>query len=111
MNIQLTSLKRGLFQLCTVIKVDNGRKTRFWKDRWLQGRAPKDIAPECFKLAWRKNHSVVTALPTHPWVRGLRRLSSTEGMRQFIKLWTQLSQVQLNSAEDSISWCFTADDR
>jgi hypothetical protein len=64
MNIQLTVAEQALFKLCTEITVGDGNKTKFWKDRWLNGRAPQDIAPECFRLAWRKNHTVAAALPT-----------------------------------------------
>jgi hypothetical protein len=108
MNIQLTTAEQALFKLCTEITIGNGNKTKFWKDRWLNGRAPQDIAPECFRLAWRKNHTVAAALPTHRWMRGLRRIGSTEGIRQFVDLWTQLSQVRLTSGEDTIRWRFTA---
>jgi mannosylglycoprotein endo-beta-mannosidase len=111
MDIKLTDTERHLFQLCTAVTVGNGKKTCFWKDRWLNGRAPQDIAPECFKLAWRKNHSVAAALSGRRWLRGLRRLCTTEGVRQFVDLWTQLSQVQLHSAEDTITWRFSADGR
>jgi hypothetical protein len=108
MEIKLTEPEKDLFQLCTAISVGNGERTRFWKDKWLNGRAPRDIAPECFRLAWRKNQSGAAALPTQRW---LRRLSSEEGMQQFVELWTQLSQVQLGDADDTISWRFTADGR
>jgi hypothetical protein len=47
----------NLFRLCTSITIGNGERTSFWKGRWLNGHAPQDIAPECFRLAWRKNHS------------------------------------------------------
>jgi hypothetical protein len=33
-----------------------------------------DIAPDCFRLAWRKNISVQQALNGRKWMRGLRRI-------------------------------------
>jgi hypothetical protein len=39
------------FQASTCIQVENGKKSMFWHDRWLQGLAPKDIAPNLFCLA------------------------------------------------------------
>jgi mannosylglycoprotein endo-beta-mannosidase len=111
MDIRLTEGERELFKLCTTITIGNGERTRFWKDRWLQGQAPKDIAPECFRLTWRKNHSVAAALPTGRWMRGLQRLSSADGMQQFVQLWIQLNQVQLNNDPDTLRWRFTADGR
>jgi hypothetical protein len=41
----------AMFQVSTCIRVGNGRKAIFWQDRWLQGLAPKDIAPNLFGLA------------------------------------------------------------
>jgi hypothetical protein len=103
----LTAAEWALFRLCTVITVGNGNKTSFWKDWWLNGCAPQDIAPKCYKLAWRKNHTVATTLRTRRWMRGLRQINSEEGLLQFVDLWLQLSQVRLTSEEDSISWRFT----
>jgi hypothetical protein len=81
MDVKLTAAEWALFRLCTVITVGNGTKTSFWKDRWLNGCAPQDIALECYKLAWRKNHTVAAALPSvlDAWASSdkLRRWSAT----------------------------------
>jgi hypothetical protein len=105
----LTVEEIALFKLCTKITVGNGAKTSVWKDRWLNVKAPQDIAPDCFKLAWRKNQTVVAALPTRRWMRGLRRISSEHEheLRKFIELWTQLSQFQMTDEEDTITWRFS----
>jgi hypothetical protein len=105
----LTVEEIALFKWCTKITVGNGAKTSVWKDRWLNVKAPQDIAPDCFKLAWRKNQTVVAALPTRRWMRGLRRISSEHEheLRKFIELWTQLSQFQMTDEEDTITWRFS----
>jgi hypothetical protein len=51
---------------------------------------------------------VAAALPNGRWMRGLRRLEPEVGLRQFVDLWAQLSQVQLSSMDDTIAWRFTA---
>jgi hypothetical protein len=107
MQIQLTDAERDLFKLCTTITVGNGAKTSFWKDRWIKGCAPQDNALECFRLTWRKNKMVAAVLPNGRWMRGLRRLESEVGLRQFDDLWAQLSQVHLSSVDDTIAWRFT----
>ena len=38
-------IDRKLFAACTEITIGNGQTALFWHDRWLQGNAPKDIAP------------------------------------------------------------------
>jgi hypothetical protein len=48
----------ALFQASTEIKIGNGKKALFWHDRWLGGRAPKDMAPHLFNLAHFKNRTM-----------------------------------------------------
>ena len=109
MPVHLNPIERALFQLCTTITIGNGARTNFWHDRWLDGEAPKDIAPDCFRWAWRKNHSVAAALTARQWMRGLHRMNTEPAARQFVVLWNRLQQVRLADQEDMVSWRFTAD--
>ena len=108
MPLKLSLEEQELFRLCTKITVGNGAKTQFWKDRWLQGEAPMHIAPECFRLAWRKNITAQQALHDRRWMRGLRRISTTSALHQFVDLWGKLQHIQLSEVEDTISWRLTA---
>ena len=108
MPVHLNPIERALFQLCTTITIGNGARTSFWHDRWLDGEAPKDIAPDCFRWAWRKNHSVAAALTARQWMRGLHRMNTKPAARQFVVLWNRLQQVRLADQEDTVSWRFTA---
>jgi hypothetical protein len=51
---------RQLFFASTVIQVRNGKSTPFWEARWLQGAAPKDLAPNLYKIAKFKSRMVNT---------------------------------------------------
>ena len=90
-------------------RVGNGLKTKFWHHRWLQGSAPKDIAPLCYRLAYRKNFSVAKAMQQNNWMRGIQRMSSDQELGQFVSLWRRLTSVQLNPLDDDITWKFSAD--
>ena len=48
------NISRQVFRVSTVVTVGNGAVAKFWHCSWLQGRAPIDIAPTLYKLAWRK---------------------------------------------------------
>jgi len=109
MSISMAAEEEELFKACTVISIGNGVRTNFWKDRWLKGQAPKDIAPECFRWAWRKNITVAKALTNRCWMRGLRRMNNETALRQFVELWTQIQQIRLSSHPDQITWRFTSD--
>jgi len=71
---------KQLFRASTVVNLGDGRKASFWNCSWLNGRAPRDIAPDLFKLAWRKNRSVKDDITNHQWTRGLWRMNSVEQM-------------------------------
>jgi hypothetical protein len=53
-----------------MVLLDNGNKVKFWDSPWLDGSAPRDIAPRLFKLAWRENQSVAADLQNKNWLRG-----------------------------------------
>jgi len=49
----LSSIKtdRHIFFYSTTITVGNGKGSLFWEIRWLQGVAPKDLAPNLYNQA------------------------------------------------------------
>lgn len=106
--IPCDAVDRQLFRASTVVQVGNGRNARFCQSPWLQGQAPMDIAPNFYRLAWRKNRTVREDLQDHNWIRGLWRMQDGETMAEFIKLWHLVQQVELNDEEDSITWKWTA---
>jgi hypothetical protein len=42
-------------------------------------------------------------------MRGLRIIQSTQGLRQFVDLWVQISQFRLTTKNDTMVWQFTTD--
>lgn len=84
MQIHYTPTEAELFRACTSITLDNGQRTSFWHDRWLQGHILKELAPELFRLAWRKNEKASVVLMDGNWKRGLRRLATTTEINQYV---------------------------
>ncbi|WVZ66580.1 LOW QUALITY PROTEIN: hypothetical protein U9M48_015779 [Paspalum notatum var. saurae] len=80
-KVNCTEAEMDIFRACTQLSLGDGNRISFWHDRWLQGQTPKQIAPLCFKLVWRKNLTVAETLQGNSWMRGLRhstwRLSSS----------------------------------
>ncbi|KAF8694252.1 hypothetical protein HU200_038390 [Digitaria exilis] len=108
MTIHHTPTELELFRTSTIISLGNGQRTRFWHDRWLQGKSPKEIAPDLYKLAWRKNENVAASLTNGQWKRGLRHLSTTEEINQYVELRGLVREVQLGDQPDDIAWRFSA---
>ena len=100
---------RQLFQVSTIVTIGDGRKASFWHSSWLEGRAPIDIAPGLYKLAWRKNRTVFDELQNQSWTRGLWRMNTVEEMAEFVTHWDLVQQVVLTDRSDEISWRWTAD--
>jgi mannosylglycoprotein endo-beta-mannosidase len=51
-----------LFRASTEVTIGNGSRASFWDSTWLDGRAPRDIAPNLFKPVWRKKNLVADDL-------------------------------------------------
>jgi len=107
-QVKVTQAELDLFRTCTSITVGNGERTCFWKDIWLSGQASMDIAPLCYRLAWRKNKTVAQSMQQNSWMRGLQRISTSKELYQFVDLWEKLQSVHLTSQPDQITWRFTA---
>ena len=48
-NLPVNEVDRQLFRASTIVTVGNGKTAKFWEASWLQGKAPRDIAPRLYK--------------------------------------------------------------
>lgn len=51
-----------LFDASTIVNIGNGKMTYFWGSSWIEGQAPKTIAPSIYKKTRTKNITVFKAL-------------------------------------------------
>lgn len=86
-------------------------KTQFWHHSWVDGEAPRNLAPHLFELVRRKNRSVQQELHNHAWIRALRgRITTATHVEEFVSLWIRLQNIQLQPGiQDSIVWKWTPD--
>jgi hypothetical protein len=87
--------------------VGNGAKVKFWESAWLDGRAPRDLALNLYKLAWRKNQFVKEDLTNDNWTRGLWHMTESAQMAELVTLWSLIIVCQLTEEEDTITWRWT----
>jgi hypothetical protein len=110
MTLPCDAQDRALFQASAEIRLGNGKKASFWQDKWLDGNAPKEIAPNLFKLARFKNRTMAKELENNNWIHAARHLSTREELLEYVKQWGLLANVSLNTAvTDSVAWKWTAD--
>jgi hypothetical protein len=107
MQLDINEADAALFRACTTTVLGNGNSTKFWTDRWLQGHSPKEISPNIYKLAWRKNCTVAQGLPAGKWKQGLQRIETSEQIAEYISLWNMVAQVHRTETPDKITWQFT----
>jgi mannosylglycoprotein endo-beta-mannosidase len=106
-DVPCDEIDKQLFRASTLVSVGDGNTASFWESAWLNGRAPRDIAPKLFKLAWRKRNTVAEDLCNQNWTRGLWHMSSADEMAELVLLWDKLQNVQLSVLPDSIRWRWT----
>jgi hypothetical protein len=94
------------------IQVGNGRRVKFWADKWLHGSAISDLVPTLCSLVsarTKKRQTVAEALCNRRWVRSITGTLSVQAIEEYLHLWNLLSEVQLTDGEDSFTWRWTSD--
>jgi hypothetical protein len=110
MQLPCDKVDVDLFNASTIVTIGNGKMADFWGSSWIEGHAPKNIAPKLYKKARRKNISVFKALRNNYWMQFCAPFSREEEVREFVLLWQAISSAQgLNDLEDTISWRWSAD--
>jgi len=111
LEIPCTEMDRLLFNASTTITIGNGKKTRFWHHAWLDGEAPRNLAPHLFELVQRKHKIVAQELANNSWISALQyKITNATQLEEFVSLWIRIQGVALNSEiEDTITWKWTPD--
>jgi hypothetical protein len=87
--------------------VGNGKNTPFWKSKWLQGAAPKDLAPGLFRGTIFKFRSMFQELKNNSWIWSLDQINTQGLMEEFVTSYLALTSVELTDQNDNISWIWT----
>jgi hypothetical protein len=109
MHFSKTELQ--VFDTSTTTVVGDGETALFWVDKWLEGEAIRDIAPQLFMLvpkrAW--NHRTVKeALLERRWISDIQGAMSSQALWQYIQLWLRVREVALTDTPDTLLWRWTA---
>jgi hypothetical protein len=96
MDLPCNDVDRLLFNFSTTISLGDGAKARFWHSNWLDGEAPKYLAPNLFRLASRKNRTVQQELRNNNWICSLRgRITTATHIEEFVSLCIRIQDVHL----------------
>ena len=95
---------RLLFNASTIVTIGNGAKAQLWHNSWLDGEAPRNLAPHLFQLVKRKNRSVQQELQNNKWIRSLQGKITTATQVEFVSLWLRIQNIHLQpDMQDSIA--------
>ena len=97
---------RLLFNSSIIITLGDGAKTSFWHQNWLDGHAPRYLAPNLFCLISRKNRTVKQELRNNNWMHKLgRKITSAVHIEEFVSLWIRIQDVHLQQGvQNTIIW-------
>jgi len=102
---------RALFNVAVETIVGNGESTKFWLDRWLQGRTLSELAPNLCKLIPKravKRRTVAQALDNRRWVADIRGALSVQVLREYLYIWDLVDGLVLQpEIPDQHRWKLT----
>jgi hypothetical protein len=78
------------------MQVGNGKNTPFWESMWLEGQAPKDLAPNLYNIAKFKHIILHTKLHYLNWIRNLQEINTVVQFKEFTILFMALSSIELS---------------
>lgn len=103
----------AMFEASCTVQVNDGAHTFFWTDKWLNGKAIKDLAPTVFQAVGkrtRKTRLVADALQNAQWRRDIRGGLSSTAIAQYLQLSDLIEQITLSPGiEDRMLWKWTSD--
>ena len=99
---------REVFDSLVKIRVGDGRKVKFWTDRWINGRSVLEIAPGIGRTVSgrsKNSRTVAQGLAENRWLLDIPGTLAFRGAMEFLELWIAISEVELVPEEpDRFSW-------
>jgi hypothetical protein len=86
LKFRISTEAEDMFQTCIKFEIGNGAKTRFWTDRWLDGRSIEQMAPNLMALIrpGARELSVATAQTNDRWVSEIRGTPSIPAIAEYL---------------------------
>jgi hypothetical protein len=111
LDLQFSIDEHALFFASTTMRIGNGQRALFWEDRWIRGRAIKELMPQlhnCIPKRRRKARTVADGLLDNAWARDIQGLHGIHEIGQYLMLWRMIQDTTLNDQPDQLIWKWTA---
>ena len=110
LGLQFTKEERDFFFASTSTIVGNGQRTRFWEDRWIDGRSISEITPHlyaCVPKRRRKARTVADGLQAHQWATDIQGTIGIQEIGEYLLTWQRIEQITLTDEPDSMRWLWS----
>lgn len=95
---------KDLFLSCCKLCMGNGKKTRFWEDRWLGNEKMSLTFPRLYSISQDQHITVHDALSEKLATLSFRRALLGEKAEKWSTLVLLCDNVSLSDSEDKLSW-------
>jgi len=98
--IQIPRIAQALFDVAIESLVGNGEGTKFWADRWLQGKSIQDFAPDLIKLVPKrisKKRTVKVTLNNRRWVFDIKGALTVQVILEYLTIWGLVDDMVFGS--------------
>ena len=88
------------------LTIRNDQTVTFCHNSWLDGEAPRNLAPHLFALVKRENRTVKQELSNNTRIKALRgKITSATHVEEFVTFWIYFQDVYLLlEIPDKITW-------
>ena len=112
LDMRFSKTELSVFDASTRMEVGCGETALFWMDRWMDGSAIREIAPDLFALIprlTRKRRTVREALVERRWITDIQGALSPLALWQYVQLWVRVRDFVLSEGPDTLLWRWTTD--
>ena len=98
--IQIPQITQALFDVAIESLVGNGEGTKFWADRWLQGKSIQDLATNLIKLVPKrisKKRTVKVTLNNRRWVFDIKGALTVQVILEYLTIWGLVDDMVFGS--------------
>lgn len=112
LDIECDDKVQAMFDASIQIILGDGRRVKFWSDRWLNGFSVQDIVPDLCQAVstnTRRNRTTQQAMQQNQWIRDITGAITVLVLVQYFRVWELLQEVNLRpNQQDIFRWRWTS---
>ncbi|WVZ64360.1 LOW QUALITY PROTEIN: hypothetical protein U9M48_013890 [Paspalum notatum var. saurae] len=111
LHVSVPAKAKAMFEVAVRTVVGDGNTTKFWTDRWIDGKCIADLAPALFAAVQKraiKCRTVAQGLHNRSWVMDVRGALSVQVLTEYLLVWDLVDDTVLQlDVPDKHLWKLT----